>query len=292
MKADANDLKVIAGFWIPHQFDYVNGDATKIKAEFADYVTQFKKYPALFAWGLSNENAIAFCSFTTEECDRDEQARAFYQLINELAQTAHEIEGPDYHPVIVVHAGLADIGRAEVGADDESLSAVDIHGINGYYGLDFGKGVNSLFRQYMARSKKPMLITEFGTDAWYTLDDQNPHIGQERQDLQAAYVGSAWDDIVRNDVTFEGPNNGGVVFHYTDVWWQDHGLWKPSCATHDYGYQVLSDGEVWSGGQPDGFSNPEWFGLVAFQTDDDRREVDVIQPRMVYYTMQNKFSKF
>ncbi|MCD4782154.1 MAG: hypothetical protein K8S27_16640 [Candidatus Omnitrophica bacterium] len=291
MKANENDLKVIAGFWVQHNFDYVNGDVAKVKEDFVNYVSKFKKYPALFAWGLSNENALGFCSFTSEACDRDEQARAFHKLINEMAQAAHDIEGADFHPVIVVHADLGAVGRSNAGADDDALSAVDIHGINAYRGMTFGKGVNSLFQQYMARSKKPMLITEFGTDVWYTMDPENPSRGAERPDLQAAFVSSAWDDIVKNDVSAGGPNNGGVVFHYTDVWWQDKGAWKRSCSTHDYGYQVLEGGQVWAGGQPDGFSNPEWYGLVAFQTDNDLREVDTVQPRMVYYALQNKFLK-
>ncbi len=286
-KARQYDLKVIAGFWVNYDLDFTNPDVrANLIEEFKDYVNTFKDDPALLMWGLSNENNTHFCSQAKFSCNRESQAKAFYKLINAMARAAHEVEGTAFHPVMVVHSELGDIGKKDFSADDDSLAFVDVHGINAYRGKKFGEGPASIFRELANRSKKPMIITEFGTDAWFTKDPKNPKDGEERQDLQAQYIASNWDDIIIHSISEDSVNNGGIVLIFTDDWWQQEGSWSASCAAHDYGYMPH-----WSGNQPDGYANQEWWGMAAVEPVSGMSSLPSrVTLRKAYYELQKKFA--
>ncbi|HOY10540.1 MAG TPA: hypothetical protein PLB05_10785 [Candidatus Omnitrophota bacterium] len=282
-KANELGLKVIAGYWIPHQLDYVNGDLAALEKDILDYVAEFKDDPAILMWGISNENEVAFCTFKDAgpSCRREDQAAAFYKLMNTIARKIKELEGESFHPVMMVSADLGDIG---VHAGDEALPDVDVHGCNVYRGGDFGPKANNFFQQYEKRSRKPVLITEFGTDAWFVLGADHPERGKERPDMQAKYIAESWDTIMAYHVTRGGPNIGGVVFQYADGWWKYKGDWDPSAATHDCGYTP----DVHAG--PDGYMNEEWFGVMALEPNPVPGQLDNLHPRPAYDVIKEKFA--
>ena len=286
--ANSRGIKVIAGYWIPHNLDYLNGDLSMVRNDFLNYVQTFQNHPAILIWGLSNENETELCSFPGAQngCDRTQQAAAFYNFINSLAQQVKVIEGNNFHPVMLVSADLGDIGKI---ATDQMLSNIDIHGCNVYRGAILGTDVNNFFTQYSQRSSKPVLITEFGNDAWSVQDATNPSVGQERQDLQSSYILSQWNTIRFNKAV------GGVVLEYSDEWWKDTmGTfgWTPESANHNYGYGRLPDGTVFNAGQPDGYANDEWWGITSRTKNSIEGGVDVITPRRAYYDLQHQFGNF
>jgi hypothetical protein len=287
-KAQQNNLKVIAGFWIPYDWNYAKDEVRQTLLDsFRTYVATYKDHPAILMWGLSNENNLHFCDCCAEDCNQTEQAKAFYSLVNEMAKEAKRVEGEREHPVMLVSADLGDIGSTEKGCDDASLTFIDLHGINAYRGSSFEFEDSNLFAEYKKRSQKGMLVTEFGIDAWYTADKDRPEKGLERQDLQALYLGLSWETIIKNGVKTFGPSNGGVVFVYSDPWWAHEGLWSKTAATHDYGYAPN-----WPGGQPDGFVNQEWWGIVALEKNpDDPQGINVVKLREAYAEMQKRFGK-
>lgn len=282
-KANELGLKVIAGYWIPHQLDYVNGDLAALEKDILDYVAEFKDDPAILIWGIANENEMAFCTFqgAGASCRREDQAAAYYRFMNALARKIKALEGDSCHPVMMVSADLGDIG---VHATDEVLADVDIHGCNVYRGGDFGPKTNNFFQQYEKRSSKPVLIAEFGTDVWFVLGADHPENGKERPEMQAKYIAESWDTIMTYNAAYGGPNIGGVVFQYADGWWKHGGQWSPSAVTHDCGYTP----DVHAG--PDGYMNEEWYGVMALEPNPIPGQPDILRPRAACDVIKDKFS--
>ena len=278
-KAQALGLKVIAGYWLGHNLDFDKGDLSGVEKDFLQYVQTFKDHPALLMWVVGYENESDLCNFqgAKTDCSRAEQSRAYYDFVNSLARQTKMLEGDSFHPVMMISVDLGDIGQI---ATDERLKDVDIHGCNVYRGPDF----SNFFELYANRSAKPLLISEFGADAWFVLDGKQPEKGVERQDLQASFLAEEWDTLLKHTGGHGGFVLGGVVSPFADSWWQYKGEWSPSCATHDH-YYVIG---FYSG--PDGFTNPEWFGLSALKPPSEGKKYDWLKPRLAYTVMQQKFA--
>ena len=237
-------IHVVMGYWLPTDgsVDYSDpGAISAIKADFQAYVAQFKNHPAVLAWGIGNENNLAY---TGDIAD-------WYALANELAHTAYLEEGADYHPALIVNGGMRHFGDTQLGSDDVSLSFVDMWGHNAYPGASW----HCYFDYYERLSAKPLLLTEFGIDAY------DNRVGAEYQSVQAAYVTAQWRGLRQHAV-------GASVMAYSDEWWKADAPWS-----HDpggYGTHF----------HPDGFSNEEWWGMVAVQKNGSGP--DIMVPRQVY----------
>ncbi len=307
--------RVLAGFWLNHDTDYINqSQRTAVKTQFRQFVRQTKaapNYNALFGYGIFNENNVDFCTCgaSCNPCNLQAQKRAFYSLINEMGWEAYLEEGANYKPIVTVFAGLGDIGDASVGADDNSLCNIDIHGSNDYLGATFTSFNNpalplagNLFSIYETKSNKPLLITEFGTDAMITTNPNtepgNPMRGIEDGDIQAKFIGYAWDDIARHSVyatgTYRGRiNSGGFVLGYTDIWWRGDQVWNlPRVSSHELDYPIIN-GWPWAAGQPDGYINEEWLGVFSIQRNPawtvTNQLPDIITPRAAYNMLNTKW---
>jgi hypothetical protein len=150
-------------------------------------------------------------------------------------------------------------GDVDFCSDDNSLHYVDIWGHNAYSRYDY----NSYFCYYDKISAKPLLITEFGVDAYDTSSSK------EYQDTQSKWVVHEWEQIKGNSL-------GGIVMEYSDEWWKRCGF--PS--SHDLcGHYT----DV----QPDSNSNEEWYGVMAVK--DNGNKPDIMLPRKVYYALQQAF---
>lgn len=279
-KAGEYGLKVIAGFWIDTHWsiDYsFPPKREEVKRNFTDFVNKYKNSPALLTWALGNEN-----NYTNGSNP------AFYSLCNELAQIAYEEEGSSYHPVLIVNGSLYNIGANEMGADDLQLNYIDAWGANAYH-KSFSsvnwtaiptnwkaedadprdRGIN-FFELYTEKSSKPLIITEFGADAFFTL---NP-------DTSEGYVDEdAQSDWVRQNV-FEilGALDGvlgGCIMAYSDEWWKSN---DPD--GHDPGPAYW-----WGDNLPDGYANEEWWGIVEIAPDGTWSEpdgIDDVRVRKLY----------
>ncbi|MCP4248905.1 MAG: hypothetical protein GY778_17820 [bacterium] len=245
-------IYVIMGFWVAPSsgVDYGDpGTITAIENSFRNYVAQFKNHPAVLAWGIGNENNLAYQGDPAD----------WYALANRLAEVAYIEEGAAYHPTVVINGGMRHFGNIDLGSDDASLGFADMWGHNAYPGDEF----HCYFDYYDRLSAKPLVLTEYGIDAY------NEQTGGEYPTVHADYVVQQWRQM-------EAATTGGTVMAYSDEWWK---AGAPS--THDPGGYATS-------AHPDGFSNEEWWGLVRPQ--DDGGPIDVMYPREAYYALGAEYA--
>ncbi len=315
-KGKTYGLKIMPVYWISYELNYIEelaaakdakakGLRSPLVQEYVDYVNKFKGYESLLLWNLSNENASFTCRYKNAEagknCDLKEQALAFYELVNFMAQEGKSAEGINFHPVMIVSAE-PELKYLD-GNVDRLLTSIDIIGINSYRGENFGVDIlgvkceenpKNLFNQYSCLFKsttpKPIIIAEFGTDAW----DQR--IGQENQVMQQETIISQWNDIVDHSVSSGGPAIGGAVFYWGDNWSKypegNKSDWTPSVATHDSNLSV-----EFNAGQPDGAQNLEYYGIMRYKLNADdtvcklSSGANCTEPRQVYWELQKKFQE-
>lgn len=242
-------IYVIMGFWVPQWTGIDYADPTlraSIELDFRDYVSQFRDHPAVLAWGIGNENNL---NYTGDMAD-------WYSLANDLAAAAYDVEGAAYHPCVIVNGALLHLGDSAAGSDDISLDAVDMWGVNLYFGYD----AHAHFDYYDALSAKPLVFTEYGIDAWDNV------AGVEYQSVHADYLVHQWRQI-------ESRCLGASLMAYSDEWWK-----AGTPTVHDYGGYGTS---IYM--HPDMFSNEEWWGIVA--PIDAGAGPDVMQPRSAYYAL-------
>lgn len=247
-------IHAIMAFQIPSSHDQpgINyADPATIQSyanKMTTYVNRFKNHPAVLGWAIGNENNLHY----------DGEMSGWYQLANKLAQAAYEAEKPAYHPTILVNGYMLFWGNVDHSSDDLSLNYVDIWGHNTYVRHDY----HSYFCYVNKVTSKPLIMTEFGVDAYGT--------GSASVDshLQAEWVVHEWEQIRNNCL-------GGAVMEYCDEWWK-----CGSSSIQDLcGYYT----DV----QPDGFSNEEWYGIMAVE--DGGASVDILHPREIYCALRQAF---
>jgi hypothetical protein len=272
-------LKVIAGFWLDDGLDYTNPDVRKcMKMRFEGFVKYIKNLPgaasnALLMWAIGNE-----CNYDTSI-----SSPHYYSFANELAKTVYELEGASYHPVMVINGKLFNIGKDERGAEDMQLNYLDAWGANlyakDYHAVDWFSEPRNIFEVYKAKSSKPLIITEYGADAFHTTNPADPVSGREDQDEQATWVRRNTLEIMNaSDACL-----GACIMAYSDEWWKDS-TGRPD--RHDNGPTIGIDRGIHL---PDGCANEEWWGI--FSASKSGYGPDNITPREVYYELQEIFTQ-
>lgn len=251
-KMAAENIRVIAGFWVNTDLNLsLQTVRQQVKDDFAKMVVDLKDNPGVLMWNLGNEQNY-----------QNGNNSYWYTLCQELAVVAYEIEGEKYHPVCINNGNIYNIGDVSKNADDASLSYIDLWATN-IYELN----LTPQFQTYKSKSNKPLVITEYGIDA---LDDR---IKQEYETTQAVVDSMNWSQILSaSDVVI-----GGTVFEYTDEWWK---AGDPN--NHDYGGYT-------TGAHPDGYSNEEWWGMIAVTPDVNGDGYDEWRPRQVYYMFKRNW---
>jgi len=216
--------------------------------DFAAMVYDLKDYPGVLMWNLGNEQNYS----TTPN---NGNSPFWYSLAQEMAVAAYKVEGSSYHPVCISNGNHYNIGSSSMSAADTSLRYVDLWASNAYE-----QNFTNFFTAYRSKSSKPIVITEFGIDAL------NHVTKTEHEAVQAFFDSTNWVQIrTASDVCV-----GATVFEFTDEWWKDG---DPN--SHDYGgYQT--------GAHPDGYSNEEWWGIIAVTPDADGDGFDEWRPRKAY----------
>lgn len=244
-QAQADHLYVVMGYFVS-DFSNLSDPAiqTQIQNELLTSVNNYKNHPAVLMWVIGNEQNL-----------NNGDNSAWYMFLNTLAG---QVKAADpNHPVASVEGecpqgGCAttsfNVGNATVQADDSKMTHLDIWGVTAYRGKTFER----LFQTLASSTTKPILVAEFGKDAY------RDSVGREDQDMQASYIGPQWQEISANlSAATAGSADliGGTVFEWTDEWWQDT---ADDCLTH--GLQFLFS-------RPDDTLDPnyqtEWFGLAS-----------------------------
>jgi hypothetical protein len=135
-----------------------------------------------------------------------------------------------------------------------------------YRGYSFG----SFMGDYASVSSKPLVITEFGHDAYDgTSDAEWP----DNAMLPANAIEALWNEL-RQDEAGPGIVSGGCIFEYADEWWKDSSSGQPA---------LQNPGPRWGGPFTDGQGNEEWWGI--FRVIDDGANLDILEPRALFYRL-------
>ena len=229
-----------------------------------EYVLDHRKEPYVLMWLLGNENLMPsdYSGVNATRTQAANQVEAYLGFVNEIADMIHELD-PD-HPVAVgnLHlTNLADHAR--------HAPAVDIFGANVYPGeLGFG----DLWSRVKETWDRPVLITEYGCDAYHSLNEE------EDEDMQARYHKGNWRDIELHlgGGPEEGNAIGGVVFEYLDEWWKSQqGPWNVHDAVRDVSLAF-----------PDSWSSEEYLGIIS--QGDGQESPFLRQPRKAYYLYRDE----
>jgi hypothetical protein len=204
-------------------------------------IEKFRDEPWLLAYILGNENNMS-ADYTGVNATRTNAAvypEAYAKFLNEASELIHELD-PN-HPVGVGNLG---IGLLDVYA--KFAPALDFIGVNAYPSMG---GFGSLWLEARAEFDRPVLVTEFGCDAYWT--GKGPD-----ETTQANYIRHCWEDIVYNAAGEPGEGNsiGGVVFEWCDEWWKD---------TNGDAVNRQNREPTIEAAFPDGWSQEEWLGITG-----------------------------
>lgn len=275
------------GFWDYPPANYADKEfLDEVTSSVLQVVTYFKDTPGLLMWNLGNENNYSFDGrlnpWSSDEIDamdnfndkREARARLYYSFVNELTKKIKTID-PE-HLVAMGNGETVGLKSAAQYCPD-----VDLIGCIVYRGKVFG----SFFKEVKRKFDKPVVLTEFGCDAY------NMVTKQEDQKNQANYLKSQWKDLSRHLAGGEGIGNcvGGAVFEWTDEWWKTSDSNRDSWLVHDdiaswgmgaYAFDAKAGKNM----------NEEWFGIVALSPEYEQGLNKRI-PRKAFYDLRQLWNE-
>ncbi|NCC50259.1 MAG: PKD domain-containing protein [Spartobacteria bacterium] len=242
---------------------------------FQALVAENKDHPAVLMWAIGNElnHEVGYGNPVLYE----DGFNYLFPLVNQMAQAAHAEEGASFHPVIMP---LADIDVIDlIIAYEDLVPDLDVWGIQPYRGTSFG----SLFIEYAANSVKPLVLTEFGMDAYdHGGGDEFDFLGSP---VHANTVEGLWNEMAANSTVVAG----GCVMEYCDEWWAGarkvgfEGLDCPDDAPEAHGTCGWPNNAF-----PDQYVDEEWFGIMRVVDNGDG--ADLMEPRAVYSRLRDLWS--
>ena len=254
------------------------GDLNTRKAILADVnsmVGQYRDSPGLLIWLLGNENNYGLHWNSAETQDlpdqakpQETQARYLYSLMNEAINNIHAAD--DQRPVAIANGDLLYLDIMV-----EEIENLDIFGCNVYRGVSFG----DLFESVEQKLGVPVLLTEFGADAY------NTKAMVEDQGAQAKYLLDNWREIYEQSSGKGSTGNaiGGFTFQFSDGWWK-FGL--------DSNLDIHDTHASWTnGGYSEDFipnqnnMNEEWFGICEKGPSDEHGLYE-LYPRLAFYALK------
>lgn len=282
-------IRVVLGHWLgfweypcPFYGDIEFQD--RIKKDVLEMVALYKDEPGVLFWILGNENNYSCLGrinrWSTGEIDKEPNPmlqnsmryKIYYSYVNEVARAIHAID--QNHPVALGNGELVGLDAANQFCPDIDLVACII-----YRGKTFG----NLFKSLKMTFDKPVVLSEFGADAY------DAYLGKEDQNMQAFFLESQWRQIYENLAkNKKGAGNclGGIIFEWTDEWWK-HNQDNPET------WKIHDTASNWSNGQyyfdikakDNKNMNEEWFGIVAL-SEELENGLNKRIPRKAYYLIR------
>ncbi|MBN2163207.1 MAG: cellulase family glycosylhydrolase [Pontiellaceae bacterium] len=239
-------LYVLINKWINPATDWGNTNAVNaLVEEWVAIADSLKDHPAVMGFLIGNEtNGQNGNGYKTD----------FWAAMNRIAGAMKAV-APDKLVSVAITDALD-----QVQSRDALMTNLDLWSLQIYRGAGFG----SFFSDYAARSSKPLVVTEFGYDAY------DAALGGEFADgavLPADAMEYLWSELRNN----RSVASGGCVFEYADEWWK-----AGSPYTHD-----APTG--WTAPFVDGEGNEEWWGL--FRVLDNGSAPDRLEPRAMFYRL-------
>ena len=243
--------------------------------EVTDMIKQYQNTPGLLMYLLGNENnyGLFWRGAETENIPMEQRksttgAKALYKLFNEAVVAMKAIDTS--RPIAICNG---DVLFLDIIADE--CKDIDILGCNMYRGASFGDA----FQKVKKAFDKPLMFTEFGSDAYNTVTNQ------EDQQSQHYYLVNNWKEIYENAAGLGKGDNciGGFTFMFSDGWWKykqtenleihdTHASWANGGYLNDY---VPGENNM----------NEEWYGICAKGQTDERGHYQ-LYPRAAYYALQ------
>jgi len=265
----------LKGTWVA-QTAYSDEDTRELLLkEVKQLAKDYKNTRGLLLFLLGNENNYGLFwegaeteNIPAENRNSAQRIRALYKLFNEAAVAMKAID--QSHPIALCNG---DLQYLDIIAKE--CAAIDILGINVYRGISFG----DVFERVRIEYKKPVLFTEFGSDAF------NEVTQEENQNAQADILKGNWKEIYENAAGMGKSGNclGGFTFQFSDGWWK---------FTQTKNLDIHDTNASWSNG---GYSfdfvkgrnnmNEEWFGICAKGTTNAKGLYQLF-PRTAYYTLK------
>lgn len=266
----------IDGVWKPNT-EYSDAKTRELLLkEVTQLASEYKDTKGLLLFLLGNENnyGLFWDGAETEDIpiqDRKSTARArsMYKLFNEAVIAMKAIDSN--HPMAICNGDLLFLDIIA-----EECKDVDIFGTNVYRGVSFG----DLFERVKKEYGKPVLFTEFGSDAFNVLTNQ------EDQNAQAFYLKGNWKEIYENAAGLgkSGNSIGGFTFQFSDGWWK-YGQTK-NLDVHDSNASWSNGGYQKDFTEGQNNMNEEWFGICAKGPTDEKGHYQ-LYPRAAYYVLKD-----
>jgi len=263
------------GSWVVNT-EYSDARTRKLLLEETkQMVEEYKDTKGLLLFLLGNENnyGLFWDGAETENIpiqDRKSTLRAesMYKLFNEATVAMKAIDNS--HPVAICNGDLLFLDIIAKECKD-----VDILGINVYRGNSFG----DMFERVKKEYGKPVLLTEFGSDAF------NAVTNEEDQNAQAKILKDNWKEIYENAAGLgkSGNSLGGFTFQFSDGWWK-YGQTK-NLDIHDTNASWSNGGYSFDYLEGENNMNEEWFGICA-KGPTNANGMYQLYPRSAYYVLK------
>jgi hypothetical protein len=263
------------GTWTPNT-EYSNAKTQELLLkEVTQMATDYKNTKGLLLFLLGNENnyGLFWDGAETENIPMEDRkstarARSMYKLFNDAVVAMKSIDNS--HPIAICNGDLLFLDIIAKECKD-----VDILGTNVYRGVSFG----DLFERVKKEYGKPVLFTEFGSDAFNVLTNQ------EDQNAQAYYLKGNWKEIYQNAAGMGKSGNclGGFTFQFSDGWWK-FGQTK-NLDAHDTNASWSNGGYIRDFTEGENNMNEEWFGVCAKGPTNEKGFYQ-LYPRAAYYVLK------
>lgn len=265
----------IDGTWVPNT-DYSNPRTQELLlSEVKGMVTEYKNTPGILLFLLGNENnyGLFWDGAETEDIpleDRKSTKRAeeMYKIFNRAIVEMKAID--QTHPMAICNGDLLFLDIIAKECKD-----IDILGVNMYRGETFTDAFTTVKNKF----DKPLLFTEFGSDSFNAIDNQ------EDQKSQAYYLVENWREIYTNAAGLGKMQNsiGGFTFQFSDGWWK-YGQTK-NLDVHDNNASWSNGGYKFDFVEGQNNMNEEWFGICA-KGPVNTRGLYELYPRAAYYALK------
>jgi hypothetical protein len=265
----------IDGTWVVNT-EYSNAKTRALLLkEVKELAAEYKDTKGLLLFLLGNENnyGLFWDGAETENIpigDRKstKRAEAMYSLFNDAVVAMKSIDKS--HPIAICNGDLLFLDLIAKECPD-----VDILGVNAYRGISFGDVFERVKKEY----GKPMLFSEFGSDSFNALTNE------EDQNAQANILKGNWKEIYENAAGFGKAGNslGGFTFQFSDGWWK-YGQTK-NLDIHDTNASWSNGGYAFDYSKGENNMNEEWFGICAKGPTNQNGNYQ-LYPRAAYYILK------
>ena len=245
-------------------------------SEVTQMVEDYKDVDGVLLFLLGNENnyGLFWEGAETEDIPIEDRAstakaREMYKTFNDGILRMKQIA--TNRPIAICNGDLQFLDLV-----NELTPDADIFGTNTYRGVSF----TDLFDRVRDEYGKPVLLTEFGSDAY------NAQALVEDQGAQAFYQKGNWLDIYQNAPGLGGADNslGGFTFQFSDGWWK-YGQTR-NLDEHDVNASWPNGGYTFDFKEGSNNMNEEWFGITAKGPTTVQGTYELF-PRAAYYVLKD-----